>query len=118
MAAHCAGEQDKFWEMSGKIFEHFREFEPADLPAYAAELGLDAAEFEECFASDRHDETVNRHKSAGSRASVRGTPTFLLGYTGEGGTEFKPVELIRGAYPYATFQQKIDALLEKAEDEE
>ena len=112
MAAHCAGEQGKFWEMSHKIFEHVREFNPGTIPGYAGELGLDVAKFEECFASDRHDEAINKRKAAGSSAGVTGTPMFLVGYTQDNG-EFKPVEALRGAQPYTAFQEKIDTLLKK-----
>lgn len=116
VAAHCAGEQDKFWEMSHKLFEHFREFNEESLPGYAGELGLDVAKFEECFGSGRHDEGINKRKAAGSSANVTGTPMFLLGYTDEDGTEFKPVDAIRGAHPFPEFQRKIEELLAKKDE--
>lgn len=116
VAAHCAGEQDMYWEMAHKIFEHYREFNEENLPDYAAEVGLDAAKFEECFASGRHDDEINKRKAAGSSASVTGTPMFLLGYTDEDGTEFKPVDAIRGAHPFPEFERKIEELLKKKEE--
>lgn len=115
MAAHCAGEQGKFWEMSHKIFENYRQYSPDTLPGYAGELGLDVAKFEECFASGRHDGAINKRKSEASRANISATPSFLLGYTKPGSTEFKPVELIRGAVAYANFQQKLDKLIQDKE---
>lgn len=111
MAAHCAGDQDKFWEMAHKIFEHYREFNEETLPGYAGEIGLDVAKFKECLASGRHDDAINKRKADGTSASVTGTPMFLLGYTD--GTKFKPLEAIRGAHPYPTFEQKIEELLKK-----
>jgi protein-disulfide isomerase len=116
VAAHCAGEQGKFWEMGHKIFEHYREINAETLPGYAEEVGLDVAKFEECFASGRHDEAINKRKAAGSSASVTGTPMFLLGYTDEDGTEFKPVEAIRGAHPFPEFERKIEELLAKKQE--
>lgn len=115
MAAHCAEDQGKFWEMAHKIFEHYREFNEETLPGYAGEIGLDVAKFEECLGSGRHDEVINRRKAVGASASVTGTPMFLLGYTDGDGTEFKPVDSIRGAHPYPTFEQKIEKLLEDKE---
>lgn len=109
-AAHCAQEQGRFWEASRKFFENYSELEEEKLHEYAAEIGLDTEKFTECLASHRHAEAVAANKSAGAKAGVAATPTFLLGYTQPGG-EFRATAQIRGAHPYETFVQEIEQLL-------
>lgn len=53
-AAHCAGEQDKFWEMRSVLFANAKQLEETNLPRYAETIGLNPSEFEECLASDRY----------------------------------------------------------------
>lgn len=111
VAAHCADEQGKFWEMNGKIFENFRALESENLPKYAGEAGLDVAAFEECLGSGKHDDGINKGKAEAQGAGISSTPNFLVGYTQKGSTKFKASELIKGAYPYANFEQAVDKLI-------
>lgn len=112
VATHCAAEQGKFWEMSGKIFENFRALEPENLPKYAGEVGLDVAAFETCLASGKFDDKINKGKAEAQSAGIGSTPNFLVGYTQEGSTKFKASELIKGAYPVANFEQAVNKLIE------
>ena len=41
-AAHCAGEQGKFWEYHDRLFANQQPLQPDDLKKHAADLGLDA----------------------------------------------------------------------------
>ena len=41
-AAHCAGEQGKFWEYHDRLFANQQLLQPNDLKKHAADLGLDA----------------------------------------------------------------------------
>ena len=51
-ATRCAGDQGKFWEMHGRLFEQQKALEP--WKAHAEALKLDVAKFEECMSSGRH----------------------------------------------------------------
>ena len=42
-AAHCAGEQGKYWEMHDRLFANQTELARTDLAKHAQALGLDAA---------------------------------------------------------------------------
>lgn len=101
--------------MSHKIFENFRAYTPENFPGYAEELGLNVADFNKCMETGRHKEAIKARQAIASSASITGTPNFLIGYTQNGKTTFKPADVIKGAYPYAQFKQKIDALLKKKE---
>jgi len=47
-AAHCAGEQGKFWEMHDRLFANQQTIAAADLPTHAEALQLDASQFQQC----------------------------------------------------------------------
>jgi protein-disulfide isomerase len=111
-AAHCAGEQRKYWQMHDALFKNQRALQVDDLKGYAREVGLDAATFNRCLDSGKFATTVSQHVAAGSDVGVTGTPAFFVGKTSADGT----IEAIsiRGAMPLVAFRQAIDRLLEAA----
>jgi protein-disulfide isomerase len=112
-AAHCAGEQGKFWEMHDELFENQRALQPEQLPGYAANAGVaDAAAFQECLDSGRYSDHIEFAMQEGTKLRVRGTPTFGVGYTEDGGKSVRIVKVLRGALPLNQFQAVIDELLE------
>lgn len=110
-AAHCAGDQGRYWEMHDRLFEDSRRTEAKDLAARARALGLDAQRFEQCVAEGVHAARVRQGVADGENARVRGTPTFFVGLTAPDGAPMRPQRLIVGAQPYAAFKQAIDGLL-------
>lgn len=109
-AAHCAGEQGKYWDMYHRLFSNVRGQELQDLTAHAKALRLDAKKFEQCVASERHAERVRKAVDEGQRAGVRGTPTFFVGVSGPGGT-VKATRIVRGAQSYDRFKGVLDTVL-------
>jgi protein-disulfide isomerase len=99
-AAHCAGDQGKFWEMHGKLFAATPKLEVTDLKAYARELTLDGGRFDKCLDSGEKAKEVQEHFKAGAEAGVRGTPAFFING-----------RLISGAQPLEAFKAIIDAEL-------
>lgn len=110
-AANCAGEQGKYWEMHDRLFSNQKAQSSQDLPLHAQALGLDMSVFQQCLESGRHAAKIREDVAEGRRAGVRGTPTFFLGLTQPNDSKVKALRVIRGAYPYSTFQQAIDSLL-------
>lgn len=111
VAAHCAGEQKKYWDMHEVLFRNNPKLSPAELKKYADSIGLDDPKFSECANSKRFDAQIASDLRDGQRVGVSGTPTFFLGPTGDGVTITG--EAVRGALPYAVFKQKIDLALAK-----
>ena len=110
-AAHCAGEQGKYWEMHDQLFAHQRELQAEKLAAYAATATVaDAPAFQACLDSGKYAGKTNASVREGTEVGVRGTPSFLLGHREPDGT-VKAVKLIRGALPFPLFQKEINALL-------
>ena len=110
-AAHCAGEQGKYWEMRQRLFANQRALGPKDLQAHAQALGLDGVKFGQCLDNGKYASLVRKNADEGQKAGVEGTPTFFLGMTSDGDSKLKPAKTLRGAYPYAAFKEAIDGLL-------
>lgn len=116
-AALCAGEQGKYWEMHGRIFDSQKAMADADFAEHADILGLEKAAFESCLATGRFAERVKQDVLLGSKAGVSGTPSFVVGLSDPNdGMSFTATEFIRGAQPFASFETVINKLLEEADD--
>ncbi len=108
-AAHCAGEQGKYWEMHDVLFQHQRALAPSQLAEHARTIGLDGAEFDRCLSSGKYAPQIERGLVDGAAAGVQGTPGFVVGRTTAADTvEGTP---IRGAQPLDAFRRVIDQLL-------
>jgi protein-disulfide isomerase len=108
-AAHCAGDQGKYWEMHDVLFQNATALALPQLAEHARALGLDGSAFDACFSSGRHAARVERGIADAAAAGVQGTPGFVIGKTTTGDViEGTPV---RGAQPLDTFRQLIDRAL-------
>jgi protein-disulfide isomerase len=108
-AAHCAGDQGKFWEMHDVLFQNSTALAGPQLVDHARAVGLDTATFSECVSSGRHAARVEQGARDAAAAGVQGTPGFVIGKTTTGDViEGTPV---RGAQPFDTFRQIIDRAL-------
>lgn len=109
VAAHCAGEQGKYWEMHDALFQYQAGLAPTQLAERARALGLDGPRFDQCLTSGRHAARIERGLADGAAAGVQGTPGFVVGKTLPGDTiQGTP---IRGAQPLETFRRIIEQLL-------
>jgi protein-disulfide isomerase len=110
-AAHCAGEQGKYWEMHDVIFNNQQALKVEDLKEHARDLDLEPTTFDNCLEQGNYTAEIDKDFADGSAAGVTGTPSFFVGKTGSNGT----IEgtLIRGAQPITAFRQAIDRLLEE-----
>ncbi len=66
-AAHCAGEQRKYWEMHDAMFANQRELQVPALKKAARALGLDGAKFDQCLDSGRHTANVRADYELGEK---------------------------------------------------
>jgi protein-disulfide isomerase len=111
-AAHCAGEQGKYWEMHDQIFANQKAMEPKDLSENAKTIGIDVSKFQQCLDSGKYAEAIKKNRSEGQKAGVTGAPGFLLGYTDPNKPNtVKATKMLKGAQPYAKFKEAIDSLL-------
>jgi protein-disulfide isomerase len=102
-AAHCAGDQGKYWEMHEKLFSNAQKLEVNDLKAHAREIqGIDGAKFDRCLDSNEKAQLVEKNRKAGEEAGVSGTPAFFING-----------RLISGAQPLEAFTAIVDQELKK-----
>jgi protein-disulfide isomerase len=117
MAAYCAADQGKFWEMHDALFTNNRDleeqgsFEPKRLRVIAQNVGLDMNTFNSCVSSNKYKGQVDQDFQDAKAAGITGTPFFLITYTANGQTK---TDTIDGAQPFSVFQQKLDAALAAA----
>ncbi|HJR62240.1 MAG TPA: thioredoxin domain-containing protein [Gemmatimonadaceae bacterium] len=111
LAAGCAAEQGKFWEMHDKLFEMQGEWSSARSPKgefedYARQVGLDVATWESCYDAQRPMSRIRANAAEGDRRGVRSTPTFVIGN-----------RMIASAIPYDVLKAHVDtAFAAKAAD--
>ena len=77
-AAEAAHAQGAFWPMHDLLFSRQHALAYGDLVRYAAELGLDVAQFEDDLRSGRHAPRVAQDVNSAEEAGVAGTPTFFV----------------------------------------
>jgi protein-disulfide isomerase len=83
LAAACAHEQGRFWEMHDLLFENQDDWLRAGSPerllaGYAERLRLDMTRYRSCVAERRPWNQVLADKAVGDSLRVGGTPTFYL----------------------------------------
>lgn len=98
LAAQCANDQGKFWEMHDKIFENQQDLSETAFKTYAIQLGLDSIQFGECVISGKHLKSIEEDLLKGYEIGVKATPTFVINGI-----------LVAGAIPLDKFEQIIVA---------
>jgi protein-disulfide isomerase len=114
-AAHCAREQDRYWEMHEQLFANQKALQLENLPGYAESAGVaDLAAFSACLESGQYAERGRKSLADGAKAGVSGTPSFLIGVMQPDGT-VKATKFIRGAQRYPVFDDAIKEVLSASE---
>ncbi|MCC4118008.1 DsbA family protein [Aromatoleum toluclasticum] len=108
-AAHCAGDQGRYWEMHDRLFANQQALAVERLVDHATALDMNAGSFKQCLDSGKYVERIRGDIAEGRKLSVTGTPTLLLGMSVDG--NMKNVRIMRGAQAYALLKQELDKLL-------
>jgi protein-disulfide isomerase len=102
-AAHCAGEQGKYWELHDRMFANQQALQIPQLKEYAAAVGLEMNAFNQCLDSGKHSSRVAANMKAGEALGVGSTPTLFV--------NGRPVV---GAQSFEYFKAVIDEELARA----
>lgn len=96
IAAECAGEQGKFFEMYHELFADNKaaKLSPEEIRANGTAIGLDQAAYEQCLTSEKYTAKILAEKEEVKKLGVIGTPASFLNK-----------EYIAGALPYEDFAQ-------------
>jgi protein-disulfide isomerase len=106
LAASCAEDQGKFWEMHDKLFAGQMDWSTQAttnprkfFDTYAGEIGLDRAAFSSCFDSQKHLPKIQANAAAGTERGVSSTPTLVIGN-----------KVYAGGLTYDRIKQLVDSL--------
>jgi protein-disulfide isomerase len=104
LAAACANEQGKFWEMHDAIFAVQDRWSTQAtgnprgvIDPLARQVGLDVERYEQCMASQKYLANVQAHRQAAQRYRVQSTPSFVIGG-----------RVYTGSLPYDEFKRYVD----------
>ena len=85
LAAGCANDQGKFWEMHDLIFQTqdkwstpYTKNPRKEMDALATQLGLDRAAFDACMDSKKYQAHVKANAEEAARVGVQSTPSFVI----------------------------------------
>jgi protein-disulfide isomerase len=110
-ASHCAGEQNKYWEMHDRLFANQQSLEPAMLTAHAQAVGVDSKKFQACLDSGKYAAQIRKDIAEANKLGITGTPTTVIGLTQPNDPKIKILRVIRGAQGYNAFKGAFDELL-------
>lgn len=110
VAALCANDEGKFWELHDRLYANQQALELTSLALYGAGLGLDEGRYAACVRDGRHNDVVTADRQAAITLGFTGTPAFVVGRIGPDG-QLRAVRRISGAQPYSVFQSAIEDVL-------
>ena len=108
-AARCAGEQQAYWPMHDRLFNSDGQFSPENLKRIATELKLKEGQFSQCLETHKYFPDIEKDLKDAGTLGIRGTPAFVIFPTKV--PDDPNLILIPGAFPYETFKEEIDKLL-------
>jgi protein-disulfide isomerase len=107
MAARCAGEQGKFWELRDTMGANPDALDIDHILGFAANLKLDTAALRMCIDGGKYKERVQTDVLEAMKIGANGTPTFIVGKSVGNGVDG---ELVVGAMPFQMFDAKLKEL--------
>lgn len=103
-AAHCAGEQNKYWEYNTALWDKRPQLSDlSTLDVIAKDLSLDEAKFKACVESKKYFQEIDKDQADGAAAGVSGTPAYFINGV-----------FLSGAQPFEAFQEIIEEELAKS----
>ena len=107
MAARCASEQGKFWELRDTMAANPNSLDLEHIVGFAADLKMDTSALRACIDGGKFKEPVQRDVLEAMKIGANGTPTFVVGKSVGKGVDG---ELVIGAMPFQMFDAKLKEL--------
>lgn len=109
MAARCAGDQGKFWEIrDAMMLDTATDLGPESILKYGQKTNLDMAAFNACLKDKKYTDAIKKDTADAGALGISGTPSFVIGKTDK--TEIAGVRIV-GAVPFAVFDSTIKDML-------
>lgn len=103
-AAHCAGDQGKFWEMRDALISHAEDLGHDSIVKYASGISLNITAFSSCLDGEKYKALLQKEIADAGNLAISGTPTFVLGKVS--GDKLIGQRIV-GAMPYSAFEGEI-----------
>ena len=100
LAGQCAFDQGRFWEYHDLLYVKAPALSLSDLRSYAAQLGLNGAQFDRCLEDGQDKAKVNQSAAEARGYGFFGTPAFLING-----------RKVIGPAPFSEFKAVIDPIL-------
>jgi protein-disulfide isomerase len=92
-AAECAGDQNKFWEYTDKLYDNQPSLSEEYIQTAAKESELDMNKFTECLNAGKYRAKVDADIAYGKSLGVQGTPgSFINGLSVPGNLPYSSIE--------------------------
>ena len=111
-AAHCAGEQGKFWEYHNTLYNNWDGEETGwagqeNIVRFAQENNLNMNQFIDCNNELKYQNLITNSNSDAQSLGLTGTPAFFVISTNS-----QQVQTISGAQPYEVFERIFNSMLD------
>ena len=113
-AARCAGEQNRYWDLYGALFDQQNCLECKGVKGIAEGLNIDASALQACIQRDATQALIAANLSEAELHNIRATPTFVIGPSRADAKH--DGEIIEGAMPWPRFKGLIDQQLQLQKD--
>ena len=97
IAANCANEQGKYWEMHKKLMENQSALQEEHFVQHATDLKLDLDKWNACRQNPAQEAEVQKDMEDAAALGVTGTPAFFVNGV-----------MLSGALPFEEFKEIID----------
>jgi hypothetical protein len=77
-AAHCALDQNKYWEYREYLFANQQQQSDDDLILYAQDLKLNMEQFAQCYYGNKYQPIIEENYNEGIESGISVTPTFFI----------------------------------------
>ena len=104
VAARCAGEQGRFWEMRDMMLGNTTDLSSASLMSDAKQINLDITAFSACLNDKKYTTAIQKDVADASTLGISGTPSFVVGKTAK--DQIDGVRIV-GVVPYSVFDATI-----------
>ncbi|MCC6932181.1 MAG: thioredoxin domain-containing protein [Deltaproteobacteria bacterium] len=109
--AHCAGEQNKYWDAFKLLNNEAELVDNGSFDALALKLkDIDSKKLQGCVASARYQDEAKKDLEDGKSLGVKGAPGFYAAIVNPTNSQASGI-VIRGAQPYAVIRHQLESLL-------
>ena len=108
--AHCANEQQKFWEYHDILYENWDGenngwASEENLLKFANQINLNVEKMQQCHTEKRYQSTIQSSNEDAQLLQLTGTPAFYV-------ISNNDIQRLIGAQPYEVFEKVFDSMLE------